>query len=154
MNNDDDYDLNFKIIIVGDSAVGKSNIGTRYIEDKFSSETKATVGVEFFTKNIELNKCNIRAHIWDTAGQEKFRAITKSYYRGAKGAFVVFDLTRKDSFVNADKWISELRANGESDLIIVLIGNKSDLVMDRCVTKAEALEKAENFSKLILLFLF
>ena len=73
-------------------------------------ETKATVGVEFFTKNIEVNKCKIRAHIWDTAGQEKFRAITKSYYRGAKGAFVVFDLTRRDTFISADKWISELRA--------------------------------------------
>ena len=149
MKKDDDYDLNFKIIVVGDSGVGKSNIGTRYIEDKFSIETKATVGVEFFTKNIEINNCNIRAHIWDTAGQEKFRAITKSYYRGAKGALVVFDLTRRDSFTNTEKWISELRANGESDLIIVLIGNKSDLVMNRVVSKEEAQEKAEYNSNFI-----
>ena len=146
-NYEDEYDLNLKIIIVGDSAVGKSNIGTRYIEDTFSLETKATVGVEFFTKDIIMNKCNIRAHIWDTAGQEKFRAITKSYYRGAKGALVVFDLTKRESFNNADKWISELRANGENDLIIILIGNKSDLVMDRCITKEEAKEKAEFNSK-------
>ena len=102
MKKDDEYDMNFKIVIVGDSGVGKSNIGTRYIEDKFSIETKATVGVEFFTKNIEINKSKIRAHIWDTAGQEKFRAITKSYYRGAKGALVVFDLTKRDSFTNSE----------------------------------------------------
>jgi small GTP-binding protein len=143
---DEEFDLNLKIIIVGDTSVGKSNIGTRYIDDKFSIETKATVGVEFFTKNIVINKCKIRAHIWDTAGQEKFRAITKSYYRGAKGAFVVFDLTRRETFNNTDKWISELKSNGENDLIIILLGNKSDLVMDRCISKEEAQEKAHFFS--------
>lgn len=150
MNKDDDYDMNFKIIIVGDSGVGKSNIGTRYIDNKFISDTRATVGVEFFIKNLVINNTKIRAHIWDTAGQEKFRAITKSYYRGAKGALVVFDITRRESFTNTDKWITELRANGEQDLIITLIGNKCDLDCERIVTKEEAKEKAESFSKIII----
>jgi len=153
MKKDDDYDMNFKIIIVGDSGVGKSNMGTRYINNEFQLDTRTTVGVEFFTKNININKTNIRAHIWDTAGQEKFKAITKSYYKGAKGALVVYDITRKESFDNVDKWISDLKANGENDLVITLIGNKCDLENERKVNKEEALEKARLFSKFLNIYI-
>ena len=152
MDKDNDYDMNFKIIIVGDSGVGKSNIGTRYMSNEFLLETKATVGVEFFTKDLIINKNKIRAHIWDTAGQEKFRAITKSYYRGAKGALVVYDITRNESFENTEKWIQELKSNGEPDLIITLIGNKCDLENDRKVTKEEARAKASLNRKFFFSF--
>jgi Ras-related protein Rab-11A len=146
MKRDDDYDMNFKLIIVGDSSVGKSNMGNRYINNDFQLETKTTVGVEFFIKKLVINKKNIRAHIWDTAGQEKFKSITKSYYKGAKGALVVYDISRRESFDNVDKWISELKSNGDTDLIITLIGNKCDLENLRKVNKEEATEKAKLYS--------
>ena len=108
-----DYDVLFKIVLIGDSGVGKSNILLRYTKDKFNSHSTQTIGVEFATRNIEVKKKKVRAQIWDTAGQERYRAITNAYYRNATGALLVYDITRKDSFDNIPRWLKELRDNAD-----------------------------------------
>ena len=141
---DDTYDVIYKIVLVGDSGVGKTNIMLRYLNKEFNINTKATVGVEFGSKNIIIDKKVIKGQIWDTAGQERYRAITSSYYKGAHGAFVVYDITLKESFEAVDKWINDLRSNTDERLEIILIGNKSDLEEKRQVTKEEGEEKAKE----------
>ena len=138
------YDFLFKMILIGDSSVGKSNILLKYLKDQFDPNSRATVGVEFGTKNITLNNKKIKIQIWDTAGQERYRSITSAYYKGAKGAFIVYDITRKSTFENIDKWIADLKTNGDSNISIVLIGNKSDLEEKREVTKEEGLKKSQD----------
>ena len=138
------YDFLFKMILIGDSSVGKSNILLKYLKDQFDPNSRATVGVEFGTKNITLNNKKIKIQIWDTAGQERYRSITSAYYKGAKGAFIVYDITRKATFENIDKWIADLKTNGDSNISIVLIGNKSDLEEKREVTKEEGLKKSQD----------
>ena len=141
---DDTYDVIYKILLVGDSGVGKTNIMLRYLNKEFNINTKATVGVEFGSKNIIIDKKVIKGQIWDTAGQERYRAITSSYYKGAHGAFVVYDITLKESFDAVDRWINDLRNNTDERLEIILIGNKSDLEEKRQVTKEEGEEKAKE----------
>jgi Ras-related protein Rab-11A len=142
---DDDYDMIFKVVLIGDSGVGKSNILTRYIRDEFSLETKSTVGVEFGSKKSKIKGTNIKTQIWDTAGQERYKSITNAYYKGAKGALVVFDISRKDTFTAVDRWIGELKSNAYSEVSILLIGNKSDLEDLRQVSQEEAKQKASQY---------
>ena len=144
MLDNNNYDLIFKIILIGDSGVGKTNILSRYISNEFSFSTKSTVGVEFGSKIIKKNDKLIKIQIWDTAGQERYKSITSAYYKGAKGAFVVYDITRKGTFSNIDKWIGELKTCGNEDVFILLIGNKCDLKSERQVTEDEAAKKAEQ----------
>ena len=103
------YNLIFKIVLIGDSNVGKTNILSKYLQNEFNPDSKATVGVEFGSKTININNNVIKAQIWDTAGTEKYRSITNAYYKGAKGAFVVYDISRKTSFNNIDKWLFDLK---------------------------------------------
>ena len=98
MNLNEDYDMIVKIILIGDSGVGKTNILSQYLKKQFNQDSLATVGVEFGSKIVEIEKVKIKAQIWDTAGQERYRSITTSYYKGAKGAFIVYDVTRFSSF--------------------------------------------------------
>lgn len=144
---EEEYDMIFKVVLIGDSGVGKSNIMSRYLKDEFSIETKTTVGVEFGAKKLELNGNNIKAQIWDTAGQERYKSITNAYYKGSKGALLVYDITKKESFDNIDRWILELKNNGESEVTIILIGNKSDLDAERQVSKDEGQNKAKYYGK-------
>ncbi len=137
----------FKVVLIGDSGVGKTNIMSRYIKDEFSIETKTTVGVEFGAKKLEINGNNIKAQIWDTAGQERYKSITNAYYKGAKGALIVFDITRPSSFESVDKWITELKSKCDVDVSIIMIGNKCDLENERAVSKEESLRKAEQYGK-------
>lgn len=149
MNNnyDEDFDMIFKVIIIGDSGVGKSNMLSRYLKNEFSLETKSTVGVEFGAKKLDLYGMKVKVQIWDTAGQERYKSITNAYYKGAKGCLLVYDITKKESFDNVDKWISELKFNGDKDVVIVLVGNKSDLEEDRAVQIEEAQHKANQYGK-------
>ncbi|WMV22110.1 hypothetical protein MTR67_015495 [Solanum verrucosum] len=124
---DEECDYLFKSVLVGDSAVGKSNLLSRFARNQFQLDSKPTIGVEFAYRNIRVGDKLIKAQIWDTAGQERFRAITSSYYRGALGALLVYDITRRTTFENLRKWLHELREYGSSDMVIVLVGNKSDL---------------------------
>ena len=136
----DDYEQLYKIIIVGDSGVGKSNILGRYINNEFKQDTKSTVGVEFASKKVTVNDVNIKLQIWDTAGQERYRSITSAYYKGSKGCFIVYDITSSQSFENIEKWYEEISKTGDKSLSIILIGNKCDLEDERKVT----IEMGEN----------
>ena len=139
------YDFLFKLILIGDSSVGKSNILLKYLKGEFDQNSRATVGVEFVTKNIKIKNKKIKIQIWDTAGQERYRSITSAYYKGAKGAFIVYDITRKLTFDNIDKWVTDLKTNGDKNISIILIGNKSDLEDKREVEKEEGIKKSEEY---------
>ena len=143
-DNEESYDILLKLVMIGDSGVGKTNILSRYINNEFSSITKVTVGVEFFSTLIKKNNKLIKLQIWDTAGQERYKSITSAYYKGAKGAFVVYDITKMKTFKNLDKWITELKANGNEDIYIILIGNKLDLEKNREVMTNDVKRKAEE----------
>ncbi len=142
---EDNYDLIFKLVLIGDTGVGKTNILSRYINNEFSLATQSTVGVEFGSKIIKKNDKLIKLQIWDTAGQERYKSITSAYYKGSKGAFVVYDISRKSTFENVDRWIEELKANGSEDVLIMLVGNKSDLEDKREVQTEDVIKKAEQF---------
>ena len=145
MNNNDNYDLILKLVLIGDSGVGKTNILSRYNNNEFSLATQPTVGVEFGNKIIKKENKSIKLQLWDTAGQERYKAITNAFYKGSKGAFVVYDITRKSSFLNIDKWIGELKTNGSEDILIILVGNKSDLEDKREVSTEDGEKKAKQY---------
>ena len=142
---EEEYELMVKVILIGDSAVGKTNIMNKYLKGQFIENSRATVGVEFGSKLFNVSGHNIKAQIWDTAGQEKYKAITSAYYKGSKGAFIVYDITRRDTFDNVDKWINDLKSIGDPKVNIMLIGNKSDLEDHREVLKEQGEEKAKSF---------
>ncbi|KAF8745020.1 hypothetical protein AX14_012026 [Amanita brunnescens Koide BX004] len=133
-----DYDYLFKIVLIGDSGVGKSNLLSRFTRNEFNLESKSTIGVEFATRSINLDSKIIKAQIWDTAGQERYRAITSAYYRGAVGALLVYDIAKHATFVNVTRWLKELRDHADSNIVIMLVGNKSDLKHLRAVPTDEA----------------
>ncbi|SMN18071.1 similar to Saccharomyces cerevisiae YGL210W YPT32 Rab family GTPase, very similar to Ypt31p [Maudiozyma saulgeensis] len=141
MNNEDygyDYDYLFKIVLIGDSGVGKSNLLSRFTTNEFNIESKSTIGVEFATRTIEVEGKKIKAQIWDTAGQERYRAITSAYYRGAVGALIVYDISKSSTYENCNHWLTELRENADDNVAVGLIGNKSDLSHLRAVPTDEA----------------
>jgi len=102
---DDDYDYLFKVVIIGDSGVGKSNLLSRFTRNEFHLDSKSTIGVEFATRSIQHDGKIIKAQIWDTAGQERYRAITSAYYRGAVGALLVYDISKRLTFENVERWL-------------------------------------------------
>ncbi|WBW74624.1 Rab11 family GTPase Ypt3 [Schizosaccharomyces osmophilus] len=138
MCQEDEYDYLFKTVLIGDSGVGKSNLLMRFTRNEFNIESKSTIGVEFATRNIVLDNKKIKAQIWDTAGQERYRAITSAYYRGAVGALIVYDITKQSSFDNVGRWLKELREHADSNIVIMLVGNKTDLLHLRAVSTEEA----------------
>ena len=140
------YDVIFKIVLIGDTSVGKTNILSKYLNDEFDPDSKATVGVEFGTKNFNIDNNIVKVQIWDTAGQERYRSITNAYYKGAKGCILVYDITNKTTFDNIDKWLSELKGNGDENMSIILLGNKSDLESDREVSLEEGKEKSKFYN--------
>ena len=139
-------DYKIKIIVVGDSGVGKTNLINRFASDKFDTNSKATIGVEFVYKTLKINKEVIKVEVWDTAGQERYRAITSSYYKGAKGAIIVYDITNEDSFNNVESWMNEVTKKGKKDMQFLLIGNKKDLINDRKVTEQKGIDKAKELN--------
>jgi len=141
---DEDYDFLFKVVLIGDSGVGKSNLLSRFTRNDFSAESKSTIGVEFATRTINVESKVVKAQIWDTAGQEKYRAITSAYYRGAVGALLVYDITRTPTFEHLERWLSELLDHADKDIRVMLVGNKSDLRHMRTVTTEQATEFAQK----------
>ncbi|KAL6517803.1 Ras-related protein RABA2a [Orobanche minor] len=142
---DDEYDYLFKIVLIGDSGVGKSNLLSRFTRNEFCLESKSTIGVEFATRTLQnlVEGRTVKAQIWDTAGQERYRAITSAYYRGALGALLVYDVTKPTTFENVSRWLKELRDHADSNIVIMLIGNKTDLKHLRAV----ATEDAQGFAE-------
>ena len=137
-------DFKLKIVVVGDSGVGKTNLIKRFISNEFSENFKATIGVEFMSKTYRINKHLFKVEIWDTAGQERYKSITAVYYKGAKGALVVYDTTDKSTFDNIDKWMLEIKDKTSKDIKLMIIGNKIDLKDEREVKNEEAMKKAES----------
>ncbi|KAF7065080.1 hypothetical protein CFC21_071248 [Triticum aestivum] len=139
-------DYVFKVVLIGDSAVGKSQLLARFARNEFSLDSKATIGVEFQTKTLQIDNRTVKAQIWDTAGQERYRAVTSAYYRGAVGAMLVYDMTKRQSFDHMARWLEELRSHADKNIVIMLIGNKSDLGSLRAVPTEDAKEFAERES--------
>ena len=132
-----------KILVIGESAVGKSCLLLRYTDNKFQETFMTTIGVDFKTKYIDIDGNHVKLQIWDTAGQEKFRSITKAYYRGAHGILVVFDISRRDTFNQTRMWIDSIKEASSDSIDVILIGNKCDL--ERAVKKEEAEELAAQY---------
>ncbi|CAK6958940.1 hypothetical protein PAMP_002719 [Pampus punctatissimus] len=143
-NREDEYDYLFKVVLIGDSGVGKSNLLSRFTRNEFNLESKSTIGVEFATRSIQVEGKTIKAQIWDTAGQERYRAITSAYYRGAVGALLVYDIAKHLTYENAERWLKELQDHADSNIVIMLVGNKSDLRHLRAVPTDEAKAFAEK----------
>uniref|UniRef100_A0A8C7Y967 Ras-related protein Rab-25 n=1 Tax=Oryzias sinensis TaxID=183150 RepID=A0A8C7Y967_9TELE len=130
--------LQFKVVLIGDSGVGKSNLLSRFTRNEFNLESKSTIGVEVATRSIQVEGKTVKAQIWDTAGQERYRAITSAYYRGAVGALLVYDIAKHLTYENAERWLKELQDHADSNIVIMLVGNKSDLRHLRAVPTDEA----------------
>ncbi|GLJ42467.1 hypothetical protein SUGI_0880110 [Cryptomeria japonica] len=141
---DNTFDYLFKVVLLGDSGVGKSNLLMRFARNEFNLESKSTIGVEFATRSIKVDDTVIKGQIWDTAGQERYRAITNAYYRGALGALIVYDISRHESFLNVEKWLKQLRDQSDPSIVLMLVGNKSDLNHIRQVSPEEAKSLAER----------
>jgi Ras-related protein Rab-2A len=137
------YAYLFKYIIIGDMGVGKSCLLLQFTDKRFQPVHDLTIGVEFGARMITIDNKPIKLQIWDTAGQESFRSITRSYYRGAAGALLVYDITRRETFNHLASWLDDARQHANSNMTIMLIGNKSDLAHRRAVST----EEGEQFAK-------
>lgn len=136
----------YKLVFLGDQSVGKTSIITRFMYDKFDNTYQATIGIDFLSKTMYLEDRTVRLQLWDTAGQERFRSLIPSYIRDSSVAVVVYDVTNRQSFLNTARWISEVRTERGSDVIIFLVGNKTDLVDKRQVSIEEGDSKARELS--------
>ena len=133
----DAFDYLFKVVLVGDAEVGKTSLTTRFAYGTFTDGYISTLGVDFIVKSLPLNNYIVKLQAWDTAGQERYAGVRPIYYRGAKGALLVFDITMRQSFVNADKWYDQIRKFSGNDVPIILVGNKIDLVDSRVISTDE-----------------
>ncbi len=133
----DAFDYLFKVVLVGDAEVGKTSLTTRFAYGTFTDGYISTLGVDFIVKSIPIDNYIIKLQAWDTAGQERYSGVRPIYYRGAKGALLVFDITMRQSFVNVEKWFNQIRKYSGADVPIVLVGNKLDLSESRVVSTDE-----------------
>jgi Ras-related protein Rab-1A len=138
------YDYLFKMLLIGDSGVGKSCLLTRFTDDRFTDNYISTIGVDFKIRTFDIKDKTVKLQIWDTAGQERFRTITTSYYRGAHGIAVVFDVTDISSFQHVTHWLDEIKRYGSERVRVMLIGNKCDLRVKRVVDSGSAQEIARD----------
>jgi len=139
-----DYDYLYKLLIIGDSGVGKSCLLLRFADDIFTDSFISTIGVDFKIKTVDIDGCKIKLQIWDTAGQERFRTITSSYYRGAHGIIVVYDVTEQKSFTNVMKWLKEIDTFAGPQVQKLLVGNKCDMESSRTVSAETGKEMANK----------
>merc|ERR1712078_279521 len=146
MANTAEYDYLFKLLLIGDSGVGKSCLLLRFADDTYTESYISTIGVDFKIRTLELDGKTIKLQIWDTAGQERFRTITSSYYRGAHGIIVVYDVTDMESFNNVKQWLNEIDRYASEKVNKMLVGNKSDLTSKKAVDYNTAKEFADTLS--------
>ena len=140
-----DYDFLFKILLIGDSGVGKSCLLLRFTDDSYTDSYISTIGVDFKIRSHTIDNKKVKLQIWDTAGQERFRTITICYYRGAHGIIVVYDITDRESFDNIKQWLKEIDKYAHENVNILLVGNKIDREVKRQVSYDEALELASEY---------
>jgi len=141
-------DFDAKIVLLGNSGVGKTSLVLRYVQGTYTTEQNSTIGASFMTKRMFLDDWKIKLQIWDTAGQERFKSMTPMYYRGANAAILVYDCTQSDSFECVKDWVRELNTNVRSDIVIAIAGNKTDLE-PRVISFAKAKEYAESIDALL-----
>ena len=134
---DENYDFIFKVLLLGNSDVGKSSLLLRYVDSVWSDTFVPTIGVDFKVKTIEIDGKKVKLQIWDTAGQERFRTVVSTYFRGAHGIFLIYDITNRDSFKNLENWLIEIEKNASENVLKILIGNKNDLEDERDITPDE-----------------
>ncbi|KAJ3178942.1 Ras- protein Rab-6A [Geranomyces variabilis] len=135
----------FKLVFLGEQSVGKTALITRFMYDTFDNSYQATIGIDFLSKTMYMDERTVRLQLWDTAGQERFRSLIPSYIRDSSVAVVVYDITNRNSFLNTTKWVDDVRAERGNDVIIVLVGNKTDLSEKRQVSTEEGEKKAKEF---------
>lgn len=145
MSTPQDYDYLFKVLLIGNSSVGKSSLLLRFVDNAWSDLFVPTIGVDFKIKTMTIDSKNVKLQIWDTAGQERFKNITASYYRGAHGILVVYDITDMESFKNINNWLIEIEKNANKNVYKILIGNKCDLEEKRTVSTQQGKELAETY---------
>jgi len=138
------YSYLFKYIIIGDTGVGKSCLLLQFTDKRFQTVHDLTIGVEFGARMVNIDNKQVKLQIWDTAGQESFRSITRSYYRGAAGALLVYDITRRETFNHLTSWLDDARQHSNSNMVIMLIGNKCDLEDRRAVQYEEGQQFAQE----------
>ncbi|XP_064614740.1 ras-related protein Rab6 isoform X2 [Liolophura sinensis] len=140
----------FKLVFLGEQSVGKTSLITRFMYDSFDNTYQATIGIDFLSKTMYLEDRTIRLQLWDTAGQERFRSLIPSYIRDSSVAVVVYDITNANSFQQTSKWIDDVRTERGSDVIIMLVGNKTDLSDKRQVTTEEGERKAKELNVMFI----
>ncbi|KAL7747195.1 Ras- protein Rab-4B [Sorochytrium milnesiophthora] len=140
----DAYDFLLKLLVIGAAGTGKSCLLYRFTESRFKDNSSHTIGVEFGSKIVSFGQNKVKLQIWDTAGQERFRSVTRSYYRGAAGALLVYDIARRDTFEAISRWLADARGLATPDIVIVLVGHKSDLRDERQVSEQEASRYAQE----------
>ncbi|KAF3328205.1 ras-related protein RABF1 [Carex littledalei] len=141
----DSNNLRVKLVLLGDSGVGKSCIVLRFVRGQFDPTSKVTVGASFLSQTLALqDSSTIKFEIWDTAGQERYAALAPLYYRGAGAAIVVYDITSPESFIKAQYWVKELQKHGNPDIVMALVGNKADLNENRSVQSQDARDYADK----------
>ncbi|WFD31115.1 GTPase Ryh1 [Malassezia sp. CBS 17886] len=139
----------FKLVFLGEQSVGKTSLITRFMYDSFDGNYQATIGIDFLSKTMYLDDRTVRLQLWDTAGQERFRSLIPSYIRDSSVAIVVYDVTSRDSFKATSKWVEDVRAERGNDVIIALVGNKTDLGDKREVSTEEGEQRAKEYNDLM-----
>ena len=134
---DENYDFIFKVLLLGNSDVGKSSLLLRYVDSVWNDAFVPTIGVDFKVKTLTINEKKVKMQIWDTAGQERFRTVVSTYFRGAHGILLLYDVTNRDSFKNLESWLIEIEKNAKEKVLKILIGNKCDLTDDREIQSDE-----------------
>ena len=134
---DDEYDFIFKVLLLGNSDVGKSSLLLRFVDSVWNDGFVPTIGVDFKVKTLEINNKKVKMQIWDTAGQERFRTVVSTYFKGAHGILLLYDVTNKDSFKNLENWLIEIEKNSSDKVLKILLGNKCDLSDDREIQSEE-----------------
>lgn len=146
MDTEEEYDYIFKILLLGNSDVGKSSLLLRYVDDIWTDAFVPTIGVDFKVKTLDIDDKKVKMQIWDTAGQERFRTVISSYFRGGHGILLLYDITEKESFKNLGNWLIEIEKNASPEILKILIGNKSDLEEQRTVSKKEGEDFANSYA--------